>query len=148
MLVNARILLAILGLTWTHSASFSDHAADSPQLPRFGVCQREGAKIAGVKPVVPGKNIRPPTRTRSVTPRYPDLPEGTTVSGIWIGEALVDTKGRVSQVWPIREVRLTPPFPRFNESIVAGIRQWEYEPLIVDSHAVPWCVTITVNVDF
>src|SRR6186997_674309 len=119
MLVNARILLAILGLTWTHSASFSDHAADSPQLPRFGVCQREGAKIAGVKPVVPGKNIRPPTRTRSVTPRYPDLPEGTTVSGIWIGEALVDTKGRVSQVWPIREVRLTPPFPRFNESIVA-----------------------------
>jgi hypothetical protein len=112
------------------------------------VCQREGAKIARANPVVPGKAVRPPKKTRNVNPRYPDLPEGTTISGIWIGEALVDTKGKVPQVWPIRELRLTPSFPPFNESIAAAIRQWEYEPLVVDSHAVPWCMTVSVNVDF
>ena len=145
---NARILFAILSLASPHPASsFSEHAADSSQLPRFGACQREGAKIAGAKPVMPGKSTQIPKMTRKVMPRYPELPEGTTVSGIWIGEALVDTKGKVSQVWPIREVRLTPSFPPFNESIVAAIRQWEYEPFIVESQAVPWCVTVTVNVD-
>lgn len=117
------------------------------QLPRFGVCQREGSKIAGAKPVVPGKSTRTPKRTRYVSPRYPQLPEDTTLSGIWIGEVLVDTKGKVAQVWPIREVRLTPAFPPFNESIVAAIQQWEYEPVIVESLAVPWCMTVTVNID-
>jgi hypothetical protein len=117
------------------------------QLPRFGVCQREGLKIAGAKPVLPGKNIVPPKRIRSVNPHFPELPEGTTVSGIWIGEVLIDSKGKVSQVWPIREPRLRPSYPPLNESIVAAIRQWEYEPLVVESRAVPWCVTVTVNID-
>ena len=117
------------------------------QLPRFGVCQREGLKVVGTKPILPGKNIVAPKRTRNVTPRYPDLPEGTSVSGIWIGEVLIDSKGKVSQVWPIREPRLRPSYPPFNESIVAAIRQWEYEPLVVDSQTVPWCMTVTVNID-
>jgi hypothetical protein len=59
---------------------------------------------------------------------------------------LLHTKGKAFQVWPIREVQLTPAFPPFNESILATIRQWEYEPL-VESQAVPWCVTVTVNID-
>jgi hypothetical protein len=146
MTPNAWILFAVLILEWANPASFSDHPAYSLQPPRFGMCQREGAKIAGAKPVLPGRGRFPKT-TRHVMPRYPELPEGTTVSGIWIGEALVDTKGKVSQVWPIREVQLTPSFPPFNESIVAAIRQWEYEPLVVESQTVLWCVTVTVNFD-
>jgi hypothetical protein len=118
------------------------------QPPRFGVCQREGLKIAGAKPVAIGKSIRPPKRTRYQSPHYPDLPEGTSISGgLWIGEVLVDAKGKIAEVWPIREVRLAPAFPPFNESIVAAIHQWEYESLIVESHAVPWCMTVTVNID-
>jgi hypothetical protein len=116
-------------------------------LPRFGVCQREGAKIVGTKPILPRHGSRAPKITRHVTPRYPDLPDDTTISGIWIGEVLVDVKGKVAQVWPIREPRLTPSFPPFNASIVTAIRQWEYEPLLVESRAVPWCMTVTVNID-
>jgi hypothetical protein len=119
----------------------------SQKLPRFGVCQRDGGKIAGAKPVVPGKTIREPKITRHVHPRYPDLPKDTSLSGTWIGEALVDRKGKVAQVWPIREVRVSPSFPPFNESIVTAIRQWEFEPLIVDSEAVPFCMTVTVNIN-
>jgi hypothetical protein len=111
------------------------------------VCQREGAKIVGTKPILPRHGSRAPKITRHVTPRYPDLPDDTTISGIWIGEVLVDVKGKVAQVWPIREPRLTPSFPPFNASIVTAIRQWEYEPLLVESRAVPWCMTVTVNID-
>jgi hypothetical protein len=129
------------------SLPLSADATKSSQLPRFGVCHREGLKVVGTKPILPGKNIVAPKKIRNVKPRYPDLPEGTSVSGIWIGEVLVDAKGKIAEVWQIREVRLTPPFPAFNESIVAAIRQWEYEPLLVDSQTVPWCMTVTVNID-
>jgi hypothetical protein len=116
----------------------------SARFRALAVCQREGAKIVGTKPILPRHGSRAPKITRHVTPRYPDLPDDTTISGIWIGEVLVDVKGKVAQVWPIREPRLTPSFPPFNASIVTAIRQMGIRtapgritggPLVYDRHS-------------
>ncbi len=76
--------------------------ASTEPLARAGVCDREGI--------------------RDVRPRYPELPPKTVGSGIWLGEALIDPAGRVAKVWPIREPKLTPPFPPFNAAITDAIR--------------------------
>ena len=117
-------------------------------LSRFGVCQREREKSAGAKPVSIGKAVRTPRKIRDVRPRYPKLPPGTSGSGIWAGELLLDTHGKVSRLWTVREVRFTPPFPKFNDAIVEALRQWEFEPLVVDSRPVPVCMTVTINIDW
>ena len=127
-----------------------EQPTSSPERPRFGVCQREGAKIAGEKPTPAGKVTRAPRKIRDMFPRYPTLPLGTQISagGVWAGELLLGKDGKVAHVWTIREIRFTPPFPAFNESIVAALRQWEFEPLVVDSRAVPACMTVTMNIDW
>ena len=73
---------------------------------------------------------------------------GTTGRGMWIGEALVDTRGRISRVWTIREVEIPPALPAFNKAITDAIRQWEFEPLQVNKVAVPVCLTVTINIDW
>ena len=114
----------------------------------FGTCQREAAKLAGTQPVRVGGRIRAPKQIRQVFPNYPELPPGTTVSGIWTGEVLIGNDGKVVQVWPIREPRLTPPFPPFNEASVAAVRQWEFQPLMVEKVATPFCMTVTMNINW
>jgi outer membrane biosynthesis protein TonB len=91
--------------------------------------------------------VRAPKKIRDVRPAYPELPPQTRASGIWIGDVLLDTKGKVSQVWAIREVQFTPPFPAFNRAIVDAIRQWEFEPLVFGKTPMPVCMTVTVHID-
>jgi hypothetical protein len=90
--------------------------------------------------------MRGPKRIRSKTPDYPPLAPGTTVRGVWIGELLIDSNGKVSEVWTIREPEITPPVAGINKAITEAVRQWAYEPAEVNKVAVPVCQTVTVNV--
>jgi hypothetical protein len=94
------------------------------------VCEREAERWLGKKAVRVGPGTRAPKKIRNVSPDYPPLPVGTrTLIGTpWLGAVLVDTNGKVSRVWTAREVQFKPPFPQFNEAIVAAVRQWEFEP--------------------
>ena len=116
--------------------------------PTHGVCDREAEKIVGRGAVRADGKIRGPKKIRNVSPAYPPFPPGTTGRGMWIGEALVDTKGRISRVWTIREVEITPALPAFNKAITDAIRQWEFEPLQVNNVAVPVCLTVTININW
>lgn len=91
---------------------------------------------------------RPPKKVRDVRPTYPELPPGTRSSGMWIGEILLDTHGKVSHIWTIRQARLTPPFPAFNKAILDAVRQWQFEPFVVESQARPICMTVSVNINW
>ena len=74
--------------------------------------------------------------------------EGTTVvSNYWIGEVLIDAKGHVVEVWTIREPELRPAFPAITDAIVSALRRWEWEPLVVDKKATPFCRIWTLRVD-
>lgn len=135
--------LAIVPL-WTgaHSVAADDTA------PRQGVCQREARRLVGRQAVRISRKLRAPRKTRDVAPKYPEFPPGTMGSGIWMGEALIDTGGRIARVWTIREVRITPPLPAFNQAIVDAIRQWEFEPTTIGKESVPVCMTVTVNINW
>jgi hypothetical protein len=58
---------------------------------------------------------------------------------------LIDTQGKVSRVWTIREVKLTPPVRLFNKSITDAVAKWEFAPAAVDDVPVPTCQTVTVK---
>ena len=61
---------------------------------------------------------------------------------------MLDAKGRVSSVWATRKVKLTPSFPPFNLAIVDAIREWQFEPVVVNGRPMPACMTVTVTIDW
>src|SRR5688500_11966756 len=87
-----------------------------PPLPKAGVCLREGAKLVVTQPVQITKAMRAPKKIKNVLPDWPALPPSTSIAGVWVGEVLIDQKGRVADVWPIRPFRVEPPFPAFNDA--------------------------------
>ena len=117
-------------------------------LPKAGVCLRDGAKLVGMPPAQSGKKVRVPSRIHYVPTTFPELPPATTFGGVWVGEVLIDQQGRIARVWPLREFQLKPAFPAFNEAVVTAIRQWLYEPALIDKKPVPMCMSISINVDF
>jgi outer membrane biosynthesis protein TonB len=124
-----------------------DDDAKRPERAASSACEREGATFVGSKPRMLREWQRPPKKVRDVRPTYPELPPGTRSSGMWIGEILLDTHGKVSHIWTIRQARLTPPFPALNNAILDAVRQWQFEPFVVHSQARPICMTVSVNIN-
>lgn len=119
----------------------------APVRSKAGVCSREASSVVGQVPQKIGGKIRAPKKIRDVRPKYPELPPGTTLGGVWVGEFVVDVTGKVARVWTIRPLQITPPFPPFNKSIVDAIQRWEYEPLRVNNEPRPFCVTMSININ-
>ena len=118
---------------------------NEPARSTIGVCRREGAKRVGVQPIEVRGKLGLPRKIKDVRPRYPALPVGTTQEGVgaWIGEVLIDSEGRVANVWTVRQPELT--LPAFTDAIIAAIRQWEYEILHLSERGpTPFCRTVTV----
>jgi hypothetical protein len=115
---------------------------------RPGICEREAEKRVGQKAVRIAGSVRAPRKLRDVPPKYPEQPRGTVGSGMWLGEALISNTGRVAHVWPIREVKFVPPFPAFNNAITDAMKQWEFEPLLVQGKPSAFCMTVTVNINW
>lgn len=39
-------------------------------------------------------------------------------------------------------------FPAFNNTILDAVRQWQFEPFVVESQARPICMTVSVNINW
>jgi hypothetical protein len=121
----------------TATAAIADHVKLAANMQtdskaaRPGVCERNGEKLEGQKPIRVGRSVRAPKKLRNVSPNYPKLPPGTVGTGMWLGEVLISDSGKITHVWPIREVEFRPLFPPFNNAITEAIRQWEFEPVLV-----------------
>ena len=142
------VATGLIVYAWDGSHGAEAQTPASTNNTRWGMCEREAEKLLGQKPVRIGGSIRQPKKSREMKPNYPKLPPGTTASGMWIGEALVNPEGKVTQVWPIREVILKPIFPAFNSAMADAIRSWEFEPVLLDRKPTPFCMTVSVNIDF
>jgi hypothetical protein len=112
-----------------------------------GVCEGEASDVVGRRLQKSSGKIHAPRRIRGAQPKFPVLPQGTTLGGVWVGEVLVAATGKVARVWTVRPFQITPPFPPLNRSIVEAIRQWEYEPLRIDSEPRHFCMTVTTNIN-
>jgi hypothetical protein len=109
-------------------------------------CVDQSESLVGQRARLVDKDFAAPRRLTSEPFDYPTRPGATRASGVWVGEALVDTTGKVRQVWTIRGFQFDPAWPEFDDAIAAGIRGWTYEPAMVDGAAVPVCVTVSVNI--
>ncbi len=84
---------------------------------------------------VEGK-IKPPRLIKKVEPVYPP---GQSGGGVVILMIRVDEKGAVEDALVLR------PVPGLNEAALAAVKQWLYEPLILDGLARKAVMTVTVN---
>jgi protein TonB len=93
-----------------------------------------------VVPIVPGGDVRPPRKLRDTPPVYPDLAIRARLEGQVEIECRIDTSGRVVDATVLHGPPLLGP------AALAAVRQWTYQPTLLNG--VPVSVLMTVTVHF
>jgi protein TonB len=86
-----------------------------------------------------GGQIAQPKLIRQVKPVYPDLAVQSRVSALVILEAEVDTRGHV------RTVKILRGHPLFDDAAMEAVKQWRYQPLLLNGEPTGFILTVTVN---
>jgi TonB family protein len=86
-----------------------------------------------------GANIRPPRKIRDVVPEYPATAKVARVQGVVILEARIDENGNVGDARVLRSI------PLLDQAASDAVKQWKYEPTLMNGVAVPVVMTMTVN---
>ena len=90
-------------------------------------------------PVRVGGNIRAPTRTQFVEPVYPQTARAAGVQGVVILELVIGADGAVSNARVLRSI------PLLDQAALDAVRQWRYEPTLLNGVPTPVIMTATVN---
>jgi len=85
--------------------------------------------------------IKPPKLVREVKPVYPEAARKAGIEGVVILEATTDSYGRVASV---KVLRGDPPL---DQAAVDALKQWVYEPMIIDGKPRPVVFTVTMRFD-
>lgn len=86
-----------------------------------------------------GGQIAQPRPIRRVEPVYPDLAIQSRIAALVILEAEVDTRGHVKNVKVLRG------HPLFDEAAVTAVKQWRYQPLLLNGEPTGFILTVTVS---
>jgi protein TonB len=86
-----------------------------------------------------GGQIKEPKKIRNVAPIYPDLAVQSRVSALVILEAEVDTRGYV------RGAKVLRGHPLFDEAAIEAVKQWRYQPLLLNGEPTGFVLTVTIN---
>lgn len=81
-----------------------------------------------------------PTKVKDVRPVYPPIAVAYDLRGTVILEAVVDERGRVIHTRIVRSI------PVLDHQVTHAVRQWEFQPPVVDG--VPLRAVITVTARF
>jgi protein TonB len=103
-----------------------------------------GAELYGIigeaEPVVHAiGEVRAPRLVKRVEPEYSELAKAARIEGTVILEATTDILGRVTAV------RILQSVPLLDEAAVVAVKQWLYEPLMVNGRPRPVTFTVTVR---
>jgi TonB family protein len=104
------------------------------------ISREEEANFMKLPPVKVEGGIKEPQRLKSAEPIYPEEARKAEIQGVVILEAETDIYGRVMNVKVLRSV------PGLDQAAIDAVRQWIYEPLIIDGQ--PRRAIFTVTVDF
>jgi len=134
--------------------------AIAPEEPSFGL---EGGVPGGVEGGVPGGvvggivgglpaeappppnvvrvggRIHPPKLVHKVEPIYPSLALEARLAMLVILEAQVDVNGQV------KSARVLRGHPLFDEAALAAVRQWRYQPLLLNGTPTEFILTVTLQ---
>jgi protein TonB len=93
-----------------------------------------------VEPIVRAAgDIKPPKLVRRIEPDYPEIARQARVEGVVILEATTDVFGRVTGV------RILRSLPLLDAAAVDAVRQWVYEPMVINGRPRPVTFTVTVR---
>lgn len=80
-----------------------------------------------------------PRKIADVKPVYPDEALKNKIQAVVMGQLAIDTNGRVFQA------EVISGHPLFNDAALAAVRQWIYEPYILNGKAQAVAITFTVS---
>jgi protein TonB len=86
-----------------------------------------------------GGRLVAPKLIRPVSPVYPDLALQSRLTALVTLEAHVDTRGRVI------DVKVLQGHPLFDEAAITAVRQWRYQPLLLNGVPTEFLVAVTVK---
>ena len=86
-----------------------------------------------------GSGIRPPTRTHFVDSVYPQTARAAGVQGVVVLELVIGEDGAVSNARVLRSI------PLLDQAALDAVRQWRYEPTLLNGVRTPVITTATVN---
>lgn len=89
-----------------------------------------------------GGKIVAPKLAHYVPPEFPELARVSRLSGIVILEAHVDVNGY------IKDVRVLKGRPLLDEPAMAAVRQWRYQPLLLNGQPMEFLLTVVVTFAF
>jgi periplasmic protein TonB len=84
-----------------------------------------------------GGGVTPPRRFGNTA--YPADALAAGIDGAVVAEILVNESGVVA------DARVLKSIPPLDEAALKAVREWRYDPTIVDGKAVPVKMTVTVN---
>jgi len=86
-----------------------------------------------------GGNLRAPKLVHNVKPVYPELGVQARLSAVVILEAHVGTDGHV------QSVRILRGAPVFDDAAIDAVKQWRYQPLLLNGVPTEFILTVTVS---
>ncbi len=104
-----------------------------PRSPAAGICS-DGCDSSRKE-----CNVRQPTKTKHVSPAYPELAEAASVQGVVILEARIGVEGKVTHARVLRSV------PLLDQAALDAVMQWEFQPTLLNGQPVPVMMTVTVQ---
>ena len=86
-----------------------------------------------------GGAVGPPKKTKDFPPEYPALAQQARVQGVVSMEVRIDERGAVSDVRTLRSI------PLLDQAAIDAVKQWRYEPTLMNGVAMPVIMTVEVN---
>ncbi len=103
------------------------------------ISKEEAEKLEKMPPIKAEGSIKPPTLIKQVEPTYPEEARAAGTEGIVILEAVTDVFGRIESARVLRSI------PGLDKAAIDAVRQWVYEPLIIDGKPRRCAFTVTVR---
>jgi TonB family protein len=85
-----------------------------------------------------GGDVKPPVKTKNVTPVYPPIAKQTHVQGVVMLDVTIGTDGKVKDVKVLRSVK------GLDDAAVTAVRAWEFKPTMVNGQVVQVIMTVPV----
>ena len=98
-----------------------------------------GKKESGEKEAAGTKEQVEPKIIKKVNPVYPEAARKAGVQGIVLIEAKINEKGDVVAVKVLKSI------PELDQAAIDAVKQWKYEPVIVEGKAVGVVFTVTIK---
>jgi TonB family protein len=99
----------------------------------------EGSQMSIRTPKEAGPRIIPPKLIKQVDPAYPEAAIKSGIAGMISIEATTDIYGRVASVKVLKSV------PGLDQAAIEAVRQWVYEPMMIDGKPRPVIMTVSLN---